>query len=175
MRRLIIVAMATALFLSIIAGIAVATDVGWRGNVAGEMVASNPGYDGLAIDLDIGAVPNNKHFVHAHGRGHYEYQGNAFRLRVTSACVTESEDTVTAWGPAKVTAGSFNSGALVQGDKAYGILSLRLNEDDTVSARAVIATEFFPAIPDVVANNCEFVDDEFFPATGSGTLEFDAK
>lgn len=174
MRRLIIIATTAVLLLSALAGIAAATDVGWTGEVTGDVVAEDP-YPGLAIDLSIKARPTTKSFVQAHGWGHYAYDGNAFRLRVTRACVTESESTVTAWGIARVTSGSFQSGTLTRGDKAYGILSLLDNGDGTVSARAGIGTDWEATIPGFVAVNCEHSPPDLvapFPATGPGELAF---
>lgn len=170
MRRAIVIVMATALFLSVTAGIAGAAP--WEEKAAGGTVSTN--YPGLTVDLAAFFRPEVDHANAANGQGQYYYQGNAYRLRVTAACLDAAAGTVTAWGPAVVTAGSFKSGTLVRGDRAYGVLSLRDDGDGFVSARAGIASDFFDeGLATMVAEQCG--GPGRFPAAGSGELDFTAK
>lgn len=85
----------------------------------------------------------------AHGWGQYSYDGNFFRLRVTHAGINAAEGTASAWGPAKVKAGSFDvweGETLVRKDKAYAVLSLLNSGDGAVLARAGIEADFLPTI-----------------------------
>ena len=177
MRRVAVVSLAIAMLLGVTAGIAVATDVGWTGRVVGEVVATDSGHDGLSVGFRAVARPTDESFSRAHGSGYYDFNGNAFHVRVTHMCVSESEGTASVWGPVKVKSGSFSGGELVKGDSGYGVLSLLDNGDGIVSARAAIAVEFFPTIPDVIAVNCEH-SPTFpapFPATGLGELNLISK
>ena len=178
MRRAIVFATTTALFLSIAAGIAIAAP--WVDKATGEMIASDAGHAGLAIDLAVTTAPEPDNYTAARGQGEYSYDGNIFRLRVTHACVNAAEHTVTAWGPASVRSGSFEvpeGGPLVKTDKAYAVLSLLDNGDGTVSARAGIAADFFDGghLPTMIAGNCEWPLEGEFPATGAGQLNFTNK
>jgi hypothetical protein len=105
MRRLLVIAMATALFMSVAVGIAVAAP--WVEKSKGGMVDDGTSYPGLAVDLSVSSTPNDGIYTLAHGAGHYTYKGNSFTLRATRTCINVAERTVTAWGPANVTAGSF--------------------------------------------------------------------
>lgn len=176
MRRIAVVSLAIALFLGVTAGIALATDVGWTGRVVGEVVATDSGHDGLSVGFRAVAKPTEESFSRAHGSGYYEYNGNAFRLRITHMCVAESEGTASVWGHVKVKSGSFRDGALVKGDTAYGVLSLLDNGNGTVSARAGIAVDFSD-IADVIAVNCEHssAHPAPFPARGPGDLDLISK
>jgi hypothetical protein len=191
MRRLLIIAMATALFVSVAVGIAEAEtsweEDAWFGSAEGHMVAADAGHRGLTIDLTIKTKPKELNWTGAHGRGYYEYEGNAFRLRVTHACVIRPEDhTLTVWGPARVTSGSFDDGALVKGDKGYAVLSLIDEGNGIVSARAGMFDVRPPVPPNeddpydpvftMIAQQCEApAAGSAFPATGPGTLEFTAR
>lgn len=198
MRRVFVIAMATAMFLGVAVGIAAAAP--WAEKAKGGTVATGT-YDGLAVDLSVTSTPDGGFFTLAHGRGHYSYQGNAFNLRTTRTCINAGEGTVTAWGPATVTAGSFDVRittddpepgdwewvTLERGDKGYAVLSLLDNEDGTVSARTGIAADFFAggqfaedpsSLPTMIAQNCEYPHpsaDFEFPATGPGDLDFKTK
>ncbi|MEA2024798.1 MAG: hypothetical protein U9N79_11000 [Actinomycetota bacterium] len=172
MRRVIVIVMATALFLSVTAGIAGAAP--WEEKAVGGTVSTN--YAGLTVDLAAFFRPEADHANSANGQGQYYYQGNAYRLRVTAACFDAAAGTVTAWGPAVVTAGSFKDGMLVRGDRAYGVLSLRDSGDGSVSARAGIAADFFVGgLATMVAEQCGGSGHSSFPATGTGELDFTAK
>ena len=178
MRRVIVFAITTALFLSVAAGLAVAAP--WVDKAEGGMVASDAGHAGLAIDLAVTTAPKPDNYTAARGQGEYSYNGNIFRLRVTHACVNAAEHTVTAWGPATVRSGSFDvpvGGPLVKTDRAYAVLSLLDNADGTVSARAGIAADFFDGgvLPTMIAENCEWPLEGAFPATGAGELDFTTK
>ncbi|MEA3510651.1 MAG: hypothetical protein U9R51_04370 [Actinomycetota bacterium] len=181
MRRLLIIAMATALLLSVDVGAVGAFDPdAWTGQAAGGMVATDSGHDGLTVDLRAVTRPVELNWTAAHGSGQYEYDGNAFRLRITHACVDPAERTVTVWGHAKVKSGSFEAfegGTLVPGDKAYGVLSLLDEGDGIVSARAgIFDYNDHDGAFTMIAQQCEYpaVGSEF-PATGPGDLKIKPK
>jgi len=183
MRRLLVIATATALFVSVAVGIAGASETeelpweAWTGKVTGNMVATNLGFEGLTVDLSAVTRPTVENWTKARGQGYYEFDGNAFRLRVTHACNYSGFNTVTVWGPAKVKSGSFHDGEFVKGYKGYAVLSLLDEGDGVVSARA----GFFDYDDDdgiftMIAQQCEYPDPSaVFPATGSGELVFEAK
>lgn len=194
MKRLLVIAMATALFMSVAVGTAVAAP--WVEKAKGGMVDDGTSYPGLAVDLRVTSTPIDGIWTLAHGAGHYSYMGNSFTLRATRTCVNSAEGTVTAWGPANVTAGSFTVMktigndpevwewvTLERGDKGYAVLSLLDNGDGTVSARAGIAADFFAggqppetSLPTMIAQNCEYPHSSaVFPATGPGEIVFKAK
>lgn len=194
MRRLLVIAMATALFMSVAVGSAVAAP--WVEKAKGGMVDDGTSYPGLAVDLRVTSTPIDEIYTLAHGAGHYTSMGNSFTLRATRTCINSAEGTVTAWGPANVTAGSFRVMktidddpeiwewvTLERGDKGYAVLSLLDNGDGTVSARAGIAADFFAggqppetSLPTMIAQNCEYPHSSAaFPATGPGGLVFKAK
>jgi len=179
MRRIFAIAVVTALFLGVGAGIAGALDsAAWSGKASGSVIADNPGYEGLTVDLAVTTHPRELNWTNARGQGHYEFDGNGFRLRVTHACVDTTEGTVTAWGPARITAGSFDvveGPSLVVGDTAYAVLSLLDNEGGIVSARAGIATDFDGGLMTMIAQNCEWPFEGWFPARGPGELSFKAR
>ena len=177
MRRLLVIAMAAALFLSVTAGVVAAHDVGWTGRATGDVVADNAPYVGLEVSLVANAKPSSGDPNGARGHGKYALDGNAFRLKITHACVTYDEHTVSVWGIATVKSGSFDDGlggTLEKGDRANGFLSLLDHENGSISARAEIAAGWDP-IGDAIALNCEYYDSANFPATGPGELVFKAK
>jgi hypothetical protein len=179
MRRVISIAMAIALFLSVTAGTSGAAP--WIEKAGGGMVATDAEHSGLEVELSVASSPTPEAYTAAHGKGHYSFEGNSFRLRATFTCIDATQGTVTAWGPAMVTAGSFDvwgGVTLERTDKGYAVLSLLDNGDGTVSARAGIAVDFFDGgvLPTMIAQNCEYPHSSaVFPATGPGELSFTSK
>lgn len=176
MRRLLIIATATALFLSVAVGIAGALDSdAWFGSARGHMVVTDPDYDGLKIRLAVETAPIELNWTRAEGRASYAYDGDAFRLDVTHACVHPEKNTIAVWGPASVKSGSFDDGALVKGDEGYAVLSLLDEGKGVISARAgIFAGPNDPAFT-MIAQQCEWpATGSAFPATGHGNLKFKA-
>lgn len=170
MRRLLVIATATALFMSVAVGMAGAElyEYAWPGKVTGSMIAT----DGFTVDLRAVTRPTEDNWTKAHGSAYHEFDGNAFRLRITHACVDEDNDTVTAWGVARVTAGSFDGGNLVRGDKAHAALSLRDDGSGIVSGDLSIAATWDDAIPVHIAVYCQWPTDGTFPIGGEGIVDF---
>jgi hypothetical protein len=168
MRRLFVIVMTMALFLSVTAGIAGAAS--WEEKATGGMVATN--YAGLTVDIaafeEVGGG--------FRGQGSYYFNGKAYHVDASEVCINTVTGTVTIHGTAKVQSGTFgpwgSSPAIGVGDDAYGLLSLKDMGDGIVRARAGIRAtqaELQSAI------NVQCGGSPIFPAVGPGDLNVKAK